>query len=87
MNTAETNMAVCTMLCHICTDCQQIDALYTAPLLKAFRRLADDIPTASQDDKNLAHFVTDSFLQDLSNRPEVTDFTPKSTHRIFRDDV
>lgn len=69
-NSNQTNIAVFTMLCHICVDCDRIDLLYTPSLLKLFGSLAHN-PTATDEDRLFSSHVVKSFLNDLEMRPQV----------------
>ncbi|XP_067948412.1 uncharacterized protein [Watersipora subatra] len=68
-NSNQTNIAVFTMLCHICVDCDRIDLLYTPSLLKLFGSLAHN-PTATDEDRLFSSHVVKSFLNDLEMRPQ-----------------
>lgn len=70
-NNDETNLAVFTMLSHICIECERRDLLYTPILLRQLRLLSDSCE-ACDEDRRLAFYVTQSFLDDVANRPQVS---------------
>lgn len=63
-------MAVFTLLCHVSIDCNSVDLLYSPTLLKLLGDLQHNTQ-ATDEDRQLAHFVTSSFLNDLDTRREV----------------
>jgi len=69
-NSGLTNMAVFTMLSHVCVECEKMESLYSPELLRALGNISG-YPNATSEDIQFAEYVTRSFLDDLSIRPKI----------------